>query len=232
MTGKNEQPQTAMILAAGRGERMRPFTDTRPKPLAELGGKPLIQHHVEQLAAAGVKRIVINIAWLGSQIPLALGNGERFGVEICYSDEGPTPLDTGGGIFKALPLLGTDPFWVVSADLFTDYRIYDPLKALAANDLAHLVMVENPDFHPRGDFCLADRRISETVGTRFTYASIALLRPALFSDAPLGVFSIVPLLIDAMRKGRVSGELFHGVWHNIGTLAQLASLDRSLRAAV
>jgi len=221
-----------MILAAGRGERMRPFTDTRPKPLAELAGKPLIQYHVEQLAAAGIERIVINIAWLGAQIPVALGDGSRFGVEILYSDEGPVPLDTGGGIFKALPLLGPNPFWTVSADLWTDYNLGRADAKLAEGDLAHLVMVDNPDFHPRGDFCLASGRITELVGTRMTYANISVLDPALFADRVAGTFSIVPLWLDAMRQGRVSGERFSGVWHNIGTLAQLAALEQTLCSRV
>lgn len=220
--------RAAMILAAGRGERMRPFTDNHPKPLAKIGGKSLIEYHVERLAAAGVGRVVINLAWLGSQIREALGDGKRYGVQILYSDEGDRALDTGGGIFQALPLLGADPFWVVSADLWTEFRPPHPTTILAPNDLAHLIMVENPVFHPRGDFCLESSRVTETRGTRLTYASIAILHPELFAGCRPGVFSVVPLLLDAMRRGRVGGELFEGEWHNVGTLAQLQSLDGGL----
>jgi MurNAc alpha-1-phosphate uridylyltransferase len=221
--------RAAMILAAGRGERMRPFTDVHPKPLAKIAGKSLIQHHVERLVAAGIGRVVINTAWLGSQIRDELGTGGRYGVEIVYSDEGSTALDTGGGIYRALPHLGTEPFWVVSADLWTDYQLEEPANILAANDLAHLVMVANPEFHPRGDFCLKDGRISETGAERLTYGSIAIVHPRLFVGCTAGVFSVVPLLIDAMQRNRVSGELFAGVWHNVGTIAQLESLDREVQ---
>ena len=221
-----------MILAAGRGERMRPFTDSQPKPLALVAGKTLIQYHVERFAAAGVTRIVVNVAWLGAQIPAALGDGSRFGVEILYSDEGPNPLGTGGGILRALPLLGKDPFWIVSADLWTDYPLGNPNATLLRGDLAHLVMVDNPDFHPRGDFCLADRRLAESGETRLTYGNIGLLHPSLFAECRPGTFSVVPLMLDAMRQGRVSGERFAGVWHNIGTLAQLAQLEQRLHSRV
>jgi N-acetyl-alpha-D-muramate 1-phosphate uridylyltransferase len=222
--------KTAMLLAAGRGERMRPFTDTRPKPLAELLGKPLIQHHVERLAAAGIERVVINLAWLGSQIRDVLGDGRRLGVELLYSDEGPTALETGGGIFKALPLLGADPFWVVSADLWTDFAFTNAEQRLAVADLAHLVMVENPVFNLQGDFSLHHGRISETEGQRLTYASLALFRPELFSGCQPGRYSVVPLLRAAIASNRVSGELFTDCWFNIGTTAQLHAVDAGLRA--
>lgn len=221
--------KTAMLLAAGRGERMRPLTDTLPKPLAEVAGKPLIQYHVERFAAVGIERIVINLAWLGSRIRETLGNGQRFGVAIHYSDEGPEALETGGGIFQALPLLGPGPFWAVSADLWTDFEFVDAERRLAASDLAHLVMVANPDFHPRGDFCLQDGRISESSGARLTYGNVALLRPELFAGCRPGKYSVVPLLRAAMNAGRVSGELFAGDWHNVGTIAQLRALDEHVR---
>jgi N-acetyl-alpha-D-muramate 1-phosphate uridylyltransferase len=232
MNARSGSMHAAMILAAGRGERMRPFTDTRPKPLAELCGKPLIQHHVERLAGVGVSRVVINLGWLGAQIRTVLGDGDRFGLKIFYSDEGPAPLETGGGIFRALPLLGQDPFWVISADLWTDYRNSLLEAKPAAGDLAHLMMVPNPDFHPRGDFCLKDGRISEAVGERLTYANIALLHPELFADCRPGVFPLAPLLVAAMRKNRVGGELYSGEWHNIGTLSQLAALESTLRSGM
>jgi MurNAc alpha-1-phosphate uridylyltransferase len=230
MTLTMTQVKTAMLLAAGRGERMRPFTDTHPKPLAMLIGKPLIQHHVERLATAGIERIVINLAWLGAQIRDALGDGRRFGVELLYSDEGPVALETGGGIFRALPLLGPDPFWVVSADLWTDFTFTRADERLEASDLAHLVMVENPSFNLQGDFSLHEGRISETVGTRLTYASLALFRPELFVGCQPGRYSVVPLLRAAMGQDRVSGELFAGCWFNIGTTAQLEAVDSDLRA--
>ncbi len=229
-TDRKGAPKAAMILAAGRGERMRPFTDVHPKPLATIAGKSLIEYHVDRLVAAGVERIVINVAWLGSQIREALGDGSRYRVEIFYSDEGSTALDTGGGIFRALPALGSDPFWVVSADLWTEYALSDPQSTLRQGDLAHLVMVANPDFHPKGDFCLQNGRVTETDGTRLTYGSMAILHPQLFHQCRPGVFSVVPLLIDAMRAGRVGGEVFSGIWHNVGTMAQLQSLDREMRA--
>jgi MurNAc alpha-1-phosphate uridylyltransferase len=228
MTSHQRASQTVMILAAGRGARMRPFTDLHPKPLVRLKGKPLIQYHVERLAAQGFKRIVINVAWLGSQVRAALGDGERFGTEILYSDEGPSPLETGGGIFRALPLLGDGPFWIVSADIFTNYAFSPQHAKLAHGDLAHLVMVANPDFHPQGDFCLAGGRLRESGGTRYTYANMALLDPKLFADCGPGVFPLAPLLIGAMRDDRVSGELYVGPWHNIGTIAQLEALERQL----
>ncbi len=222
-----------MILAAGRGERMRPFTDAHPKPLATVAAKALIEYHVERLAIAGIERVVINIAWLGDQIKDALGDGRRYGVEILYSDEGALALDTGGGILQALPMLGSDPFWAISADLWTDYRLLDSRAILARDDLAHLVMVANPEFHPQGDFSLECGRISDDCngsGTRLTFGSISILAPALFADCRPGKFSVVPLWLDAMRKGRVSGELFAGVWHNIGTMAQLLAVNQAARA--
>jgi len=218
---------TAMILAAGRGERMRPFTDTCPKPLARLAGKPLIEYHVEKLASVGIERIVINLSWLGEQVRSALGAGERYGVEILYSDEGATLLGTGGGIQRAMPLLRDRPFWVMSADLWTDYPFAQATaeRWLASADLAHVVMVDNPDFHPEGDFCLQSGRMTESEGERLTYANVALMRPELFFDCKPGVYSFVPYLRAAMRQGRVSGERFTGRWHNIGTLAQLQALE-------
>lgn len=221
--------KAAMILAAGRGERMRPQTDTCPKPLAELAGKPLIEYHIERLRDAGIERIVINTAWLGKQIHDRLGDGRRFGVSIMFSDEGDHVLETGGGIFRALSMLGSDPFWVVSADLWTDFAFANARGQLAITDLAHLIMVENPDFHPRGDFCLENGRITENVGRKLTYASLAVLCPELFAGCKPGVFSIVPLLQAAMRAGRVSGECFNGKWHNIGTLQQLLAVERAMQ---
>ena len=160
----------AMILAAGRGQRMRPLTDARPKPLLEAGGKPLIQHHIERLAAAGVRDLVINLAWKGAMIAETLGDGSRFGVKIAYSDEGDAALETGGGIFKALPLLGDAPFLIVNGDVWTDYPFGPLLKRFrgsalgqSGSDLAHLVLVTNPSQHPQGDFGLSAGRVTAAI---------------------------------------------------------------------
>lgn len=219
----------AMILAAGRGERMRPLTDLAPKPLLEAGGKPLIQYHVENLASAGVREIVINLAWKGAMIREVLGNGARFGVQIHYSDEGDTALETGGGIFKALPVLGVDPFIVVSGDIWMDYRLADCAEHLAAVDVAHFVLVPNPDFHARGDFGLSEGRVTEG-GPRHTYANAGVFRAEFFANCRPGRFPLAPLMYEWIRRGCVSGELFRGRWRNVGTPDQLARLDDELSA--
>jgi MurNAc alpha-1-phosphate uridylyltransferase len=218
-----------MILAAGRGERMRPLTDDMPKPLLPVGGKPLIQHHVENLAAAGVRDIVINLAWQGAKIAAALGDGTRFGVRIAYSDEGDLALETGGGICNALPLLGRDPFIVVSGDVWTAFPF--ATLSLAHDDVAHFVVVPNPDFHSRGDFGLASDRMTES-GTRYTYANIGVFTPEFFAGRKPERFALAPLMFEWIRKNKVSGELYAGPWENIGTPAQLAALDRKLCATV
>jgi N-acetyl-alpha-D-muramate 1-phosphate uridylyltransferase len=230
--------KVAMILAAGRGERMRPLTDTLPKPLAPVNGTPIIVHTINQLGASGIERIVINLSYRGQQIRDALQNGHKFGVEIVYSDEGDHVLGTGGGVVKALPLLGRDPFWLVSGDLWSDYPFAERSQCLAANDLAHLVMVPNPDFHPQGDFYLQDHRLSAVLNPaltsvslspklqRLTYGSIGCFRPELFTGCTVDVASIAPWLIEAMSKDRVSGECFKGLWFNVGTLAQLNALEQ------
>lgn len=223
----------AMILAAGRGERMRPLTDHTPKPLLQVGGKPLIQYHIEALAAAGVREIVINLAWLGQQIRAALGNGSQLGVRIHYSDEGDAALETGGGVFQALPVLagasGTDAFIVVSGDVWTEYPLGDALNKPASGDVAHLVVVPNPDFHTRGDFGLLDGRLTDS-GERYTYANIGVFRPEFFVGCKPGRFPIAPLMFDWIRKGRVGGELYRGVWHNVGTPRQLQQIDQEASA--
>lgn len=223
----------AMILAAGRGERMRPLTDRIPKPLLTVAGKPMIQYHIEALAAAGMREIVINLAWLGQQIRSALGDGAQFGVRIHYSDEGDAALETAGGVFKALPLLagpsGTDPFVVVSGDVWTEYPLGDVITRLSADDMAHFVVVPNPDFHARGDFGLVDGRLTDS-GERYTYANIGVLRPEFFAGCQPGKFPLAPLMFDWIRKNRVSGELFRGVWHNVGTPQQLQQIDQEASA--
>jgi MurNAc alpha-1-phosphate uridylyltransferase len=222
-----------MILAAGRGERMRPLTDSTPKPLLAVLGKPLIQYHIEALTAAGVRDIVVNLAWLGQQIRAALGDGSQFGVRIHYSDEGDAALETGGGVFKALPLLagasGEEPFVVVSGDVWTEYPLADSMKKLSASDVAHFVLVPNPDFHTRGDFGLDGTRLTDS-GERYTYANIGVFRPEFFAGSQPGRFALAPLMFDWIRRQRVSGELYRGVWHNIGTPRQLQQIDQEASA--
>ena len=223
----------AMILAAGRGERMRPLTDHTPKPLLTVAGKPMIQYHIEALAASGVRDIVINLAWLGAQLRTALGNGSQFGVRIEYSDEGDAAWETGGGVFKALPLLGNDAFLVVSGDVWTEYPlgqlVVDGVKKLSSADVAHFVLVPNPDFHTRGDFGLTGNRLVDA-GERYTYANIGVFRPEFFAQCQPGRFPLAPLMFDWIRKGRVSGELYRGSWHNVGTPQQLAQIDQEASA--
>ena len=219
-----------MILAAGRGERMRPLTDTRPKPLLEVGSKPLIQYHLEALGQAGIRDIVINLAWQGELIRRALGDGKRFGVQIRYSDEPEGALETGGGILAALPLLGPGPFLVISGDIWSDFALASCIDRLAADDVAHFVVVPNPGFHAQGDFGLESGRLVDRA-PRFTYANIGVLRAEFFAGRQPGRFALAPLMFEWIRQGRVSGELFHGRWHNLGTPVQLAQLDAELRAS-
>jgi N-acetyl-alpha-D-muramate 1-phosphate uridylyltransferase len=224
-------PMRAMILAAGRGNRMRPLTDRTPKPLLQVGGKPLIQYHVERLAAAGVREIAINHAHLGQQIEETLGDGARFGVSIRYSPEGEgLALETGGGIFKALPLLGPEPFLVVNADIWTDCPFAD--LSLAEGDLAHLVLVENPPQHPQGDFALDGGRVQAEGPPRYTFSGIGVYRPGLFADCVPGAFPLAPLLRRAMDLGLVGGRLHRGHWYDIGTPERLAALDQWLGSLV
>ena len=216
----------AMILAAGRGERLRPLTDTVPKPLVEVGGETLIERHVRALARAGVTEIVINLAWLGGQIVDRLGQGSRYGVTLVYSPEGETALDTGGGIRRALPLLGGEPFWVVNADIHTDYDFgrMPPLDGA----LAWLLLVPNPEHNPRGDFYLQDGLVGSGGGRRHTYSGIGRYRPEFFAGAEEGVFPLAPLIREHAAAGRVCGELYTGAWHDPGTPARLAELRRRL----
>ena len=217
-----------MILAAGRGERMRPLTDHTPKPLLKVAGKPLIVWHIERLARAGICDLVINHAHLGQQIEDLLGDGAQWGVHIRYSREGEgRALDTGGGIFRALPLLGGAPFLVVNADVWCDL---DPRQLnLGADDLVQLVMVDNPPQHPAGDFHLAGGRLSATAEPRLTYSGIGIYHPELFDGCSAGAFPLAPLLRSAMTAGRAGGEHYRGRWTDVGTPQRLAELDRALR---
>ena len=215
----------AMILAAGKGERMRPLTLHTPKPLVPVASQPLIEYHLRALAAAGVTEVVINHAWLGQQIEDHLGDGSQFGLSIRYSAEGE-PLETGGGIFKALPLLGDAPFILVNGDVWTDFdfsRLRAPSKALA-----HLVLVDNPGHHGRGDFRLQGERVidgDDTPGT-LTFSGVSVLDPALFTGCQAGAFKLAPLLRAAMAQGQVSGEHHQGHWVDVGTLERLAEVER------
>ena len=213
----------AMILAAGRGERMRPLTDHTPKPLLKVGGKPLIVWHIERLVQAGVTEIVINHAHLGAQIEAALGDGARWQVQIQYSAE-ETALETAGGIAYALPLLGTQPFLVVNGDVYTDID-YASL-ALPAGMLAHLVMVDNPPQHPAGDFGLVNGLLVEAASQTLTFSGVGVYHPELFKEVARGQpAKLAPLLKSAMRQQAVSGQRHRGIWHDIGTPERLKQLD-------
>jgi MurNAc alpha-1-phosphate uridylyltransferase len=216
----------AMILAAGRGERMRPLTDDTPKPLLKAGGKRLIEYHLDGLARAGFRDIVINHAHLGEQVEQVLGDGSRYGLHIVYSAEGQA-LETGGGIFRALPLLGDRPFLVINGDVWCDYP-YERLRELAP-PAAHLVLVDNPPQHPQGDFVLAGGKVHDGIGDRLTFSGVGVYHPGLFAGCEPGAFPLAPLLRRAMAEGAVSGEHYRGRWFDIGTPERLQQLDNMLR---
>lgn len=219
----------AMILAAGRGERMRPLSDRAPKPLLEAGGHRLIDYHLASLARLGVQEVVVNLSWLGERIRDALGDGSRHGVSIEYSDEGPMALGTGGGLQRALSRLGGDPFLVVNGDVWIDL----PFEALRRPEgsLGHLVLVPNPDHHPRGDFGLEASGRIVPLQARLTYAGLAILDPGLFEGCEPGAFPLRPLLDRAMAAGRLSGQRHAGAWTDAGTPQRLLTLDADLRTA-
>jgi MurNAc alpha-1-phosphate uridylyltransferase len=214
----------AMILAAGRGERMRPLTNHTPKPLLQAAGKPLIVHTINQLVAAGFNELVINHAHLGFQIEDALGDGSEFGAYIAYSSEADGALETAGGIVKALPLLGNTPFLVINGDIATNFPFAE-LKNLTV-DLAHLVLVDNPEHHPHGDFGLDSNAYVSHAGTeKFTFSGIGVYHPDLFKDTPPGKSKLAPLLRAGMTDRRVSGQKYTGFWMDIGTPERLQELD-------
>ena len=216
----------AMILAAGLGTRMRPLTDKTPKPLLKVGGIPLILWHIERLAHDGFTDIVINIAHLGYQIPEALGDGSEWGVNITYSDEQEEgALESAGGIVKALPLLGDEPFLVVNGDIWSDYDFQDHRK-LAEGILAHLILVPNPEHNPDGDFALIDNKVVDAKA--YTFSGIGYYSPKLFEDVPYGKSALATLLRDAMKEGKVTGELYEGEWLDIGTPERLELLNAQL----
>jgi MurNAc alpha-1-phosphate uridylyltransferase len=231
----------ALILAAGLGERMRPLTNTTPKPLLEAGGKPLIAWHLEKLAAIGVREVVVNTSWLAPRFPELLGDGARWGLRLHFVYEGPTPLETGGGMLNALPLLGDAPFLAVNGDVWTDFDFARLPKQ--PRGIAHLVLVDNPPQHPVGDFALhGDGRVDDAERGRLTFSGIGLYRPSLFvgwrdiiGDAPGADetpprFRTPPLLRAAMARGEVDGTHHAGRWTDVGTPQRLADLDASLRA--
>ncbi len=224
---RHEKPTQAMILAAGRGERMRPLTNTTPKPLLNVGGKPLIQYHLEALTKAGFTHLVINHAHLGRQIEESLGDGGRWGLSITYSPEPEGALETGGGIFNALPLLGDAPFLVINGDIWTECD-FSEVRCGAA-ELAHLLLVPNPEHNSRGDFLLHNGMLSSGEGERLTFSGIGLYRPELFAQCSGGSFPLTPLLRAAITEGRVSGERLNGGWVDVGTPQRLQKLDRSLK---
>jgi MurNAc alpha-1-phosphate uridylyltransferase len=219
----SERLRTAMILAAGRGDRLRPLTDTTPKPLLIVRGQSLIERHVVGLARAGMERIVINLAWLGSKISAHLGDGARYGVAIIYSDEKPHALETAGGIFRALPHLGSGPFAVVNGDVYTDFP-FETLRIAEDRD-AHLVLVPNPPQHPRGDFGWEAGLAVPEAASQYTFSGIGVYRRALFAGCSDGAFPLKPLLLRSMAAKRCSAELYTGMWEDVGTPQRLQALN-------
>jgi N-acetyl-alpha-D-muramate 1-phosphate uridylyltransferase len=223
----------AMILAAGRGERMRPLTDTCPKPLLEVGGKPLIVHHLEKLHDIGVREVVINYAWLGEQIEHTLGSGEQFGVSIRYSSESPEALETAGGIVKALPLLGAGKFLLINGDVYSDFNFAD--MNIPENSDAHVVLVDNPEHNPEGDFALntASGKISgdhDSHAPRLTYSGIGVYDTCMFAHVAPGKRPLYPLLQAAIQRGAMSGQYYSGQWSDVGTVARLQDINEKLKS--
>jgi len=216
----------AMILAAGRGERLRPLTDTTPKPLIKAAGQSLIAYHLHNLAKAGINEIVINTAWLADTIHQELGNGANFGVSIEYSDEG-NALETAGGIINALPLLGNEPFLVVNGDIWCDYD-FSQLPTLNEGKQAHLILVNNPEHNPKGDFTIIDGLIKNSAETMHTFSGIGLYNVNFFTQQATGASPLAPLIRAKCEKDLVSGELYSGQWHDIGTIERLAKLEKHL----
>lgn len=224
-----------MVLAAGRGERLRPLTDTTPKPLVTVAGKPLIVYHLEALARAGVRDVVINLSWLPDRLRAALGDGAAYGLRITYIDEGPVALETGGGIFNAVPLLGPGPFLVVNGDTFTDIDFVALMSAadtdMHSGTLARLVLVPNPIQHPRGDFALEGDLVVERETDRLTYSGVGLFWPELFAGCQPGRFPLLPLFKRAIAAAQLRGQVHLGEWCDVGTPPRLAELDQRVRAS-
>ena len=214
----------AMILAAGRGERLRPLTDTTPKSLLDVRGQSLLERHLLNIRNAGIETVVINLGWLGADIVRRLGSGARHGLQVIYSQEGDNVLETGGGIHKALPLLGSDPFLVLNADIYTDMPV--PRIELAADVLGHLVMVPTPAYRDHGDFDLQDGLIRNSNAAKLTFSGVAVYRPEFFDGCEAGRFPLAPMLRGAADAGRLSGEIYEGLWADVGTMARLDALNR------
>jgi len=217
----------AMILAAGRGERLRPLTDTTPKPLLKVAGKYLIEYHLTRLAQAGFQEVIVNVAWLGQQIIDAIGDGKKYQLQIIYSNEHDQVLETGGGIHHALPLLGEQPFLVVNADIWTNYP-FQQLHDFSLKDKVHLVLVDNPEHHKQGDFALADGRLIEAGKSLLTYSGIGIYSADFFTGAKPGRFPLAPMLRKAIAENKASGERFEGDWQDIGTPQRLNDLNTAL----
>lgn len=216
-----------MILAAGRGQRMGALTSTLPKPLLKVGGRYLIDYSIASLIKMGIEEIVINICYFGAEIKAALGDGSRYGVRFYFSEE-DVALETGGGVLKALPLLGNEPFIVMSSDVVTDYPLQKLPKEPA--QLAHLMLVDNPVFNPRGDFCLMGEKIYREDQNQFTFGNVGIYRPELFAECQPGRFGLGQLLIKAAMNCQVTGEHYSGFWHNVGTREDLELCEFSLKA--
>lgn len=219
----------AMILAAGRGERMRPLTDATPKPLLQAGPKCLIEYHLINLATAGFTEVVINVAWLGQQIIDVLGNGEKYNLNICYSNEGDQALETGGGIYNALSLLGEEPFLVINGDVWTDYP-FEKLRAFELKDKAHLVLINNPQHNLQGDFSIRDGRLLNDENNRFTFSGIGIYSHEFFAPSSDGKYPLAPMIRRYIDSNEVSGEVYQGKWIDIGTPQRLEALVELLGA--
>ena len=215
----------AMILAAGYGKRLRPLTDHTPKPLVSIGGKPLIVHHLEKIAQTGITEVIINLGHLGAKIPETLGNGDTWGLSIQYSEEGPDPLETGGGMAKALPLLGSETFLLVNGDVWCDLDFSSIPRSLESNDQSLLYLVSQPDWRERGDFSLVNGRVVESESPQYLYAGIALYHPSILEGAKVEKFSIVPRLKQAITSDRVAGILHQGEWDDVGTPERLHAIQ-------
>jgi MurNAc alpha-1-phosphate uridylyltransferase len=213
----------AMILAAGRGERLRPVTDSVPKSLLEIGGQALLERHLRSLAEGGVETVVINLGWLGEQITERIGSGEEYGLNVVYSQEGDNILETGGGIHRALPVLGADPFLVINADIYTDMPLPD--VQLSDDDMVHLVCVPVPEDMASGDFAIVDGRIRNGGEPMFTFSGVSIYRPDFFANCTPGRFSVVPMLRAAADADRISGSIYSGLWRDVGTPERLAELN-------
>ena len=214
----------AMLLAAGRGERLRPLTDSMPKALVDVAGKSLLERHLENVKTAGIHDVVINLGWRGEQIVERIGSGERYGLNVVFSQEGDNILETGGGIHRALPMLGDDPFVVVNADVYTDMPLPE---SLADDALGHLVLVPNPEHKQQGDFDLVDGRVAVGDAPEWTFSGVAMYRPEFFEGCEPGRFPLAPMLREAANARRLGGTLYQGIWEDVGTPERLEKLNRA-----